>query len=64
MSILDVTVVCPECGWYGVVRDCAPDVDGEGGLGCPDCLSVVTEIQRTVYLDARMVIGDEDLPEI
>lgn len=62
-SIFYVTVVCPECGWCGVVRDCAPDVDGDGSLGCPDCLSVVTELQR-VYLDVRMVIGDENLPEM
>jgi hypothetical protein len=43
ISILDVTVVCPECGWYGTVRDCESDVDGDGELGCPDCLSVVVQ---------------------
>ncbi len=36
-SILDVKVQCGLCRWKGQVRDCEPDVDGDGSLGCPEC---------------------------
>lgn len=32
---------CPACGWRGTVGGCEGDVDGNGGLGCPRCLTVV-----------------------
>lgn len=32
---------CPSCGWTGTVRDCEPDVDGDGSLGCPKCFTIV-----------------------
>ena len=41
-SIFDVPCHCDKCGWGGTVDSCEPDVDGDGSLGCPDCLSVVT----------------------
>jgi len=39
----DVKMFCPECDWRGTVYDCDPDIDGDGGLGCPDCHTVVEE---------------------
>ncbi len=38
--ITDVPCEC-SCGWWGIVYDCEPDVDGEGSLGCPRCLKIV-----------------------
>jgi hypothetical protein len=38
-SIINVSMLCPSCGWSGPVGDCEPDVDGEGSLGCPKCNS-------------------------
>jgi len=44
-SILDVSMKCGLCGWKGTVRDCEPDCDGDGSLGCPleDCEGICTE---------------------
>ncbi len=42
-SILDVKLKCPKCGLEATVGDAEPDVDGEGSLGCPKCLSVMVE---------------------
>ena len=41
MKITDVPCNCA-CGWSGTVGDCEPDVDGDGSLGCPICLKIVT----------------------
>ncbi len=41
MKITDVSCSCT-CGWNGTVGDCEPDIDGDGGLGCPVCLETVT----------------------
>jgi len=43
MNIGEVPMKCPVCKWSGTVDECYPDVDGDGSLGCPDCLSVVEE---------------------
>ncbi len=40
-SITEQPCRCGDCGWSGVVLDCVGDVDGEGSLGCPECLKVV-----------------------
>lgn len=40
--IVDVECTCSGCGWIGTVGNCEPDVDGDGSLGCPECLTVVT----------------------
>lgn len=40
-SITEQPCQCDNCGWSGVVLDCEGDVDGEGSLGCPQCLKVV-----------------------
>lgn len=40
-SILDVPCTCSYCGWSGTVWDCIPDIDGDGGLGCPVCKTVI-----------------------
>lgn len=40
-SITEQPCRCDDCGWSGVVLDCEGDVDGEGSLGCPQCLKVV-----------------------
>jgi len=42
-KITDVKVRCPKCGWRGTIGDCEPDVDGDGNLGCPECLTVVDQ---------------------
>lgn len=39
-SIGNVACIC-SCGWRGTVYDCEPDVDGDGSLGCPECLKVI-----------------------
>lgn len=41
MRITDVRTHCPNCGWEGKVMDAEPDIDGDGGLGCPTCGAVV-----------------------
>ena len=43
-SILDVPMVCPECGWLGIVGSAVADVDGDGSLGCPKCGSKSAKI--------------------
>ena len=46
-SILRVGCVCPKCKWIGQVKQCEPDVDGDGSIGCPKCFTVVkTEIDN------------------
>lgn len=30
-----------DCGWTGTVGNCLPDIDGDGGLGCPRCLVTI-----------------------
>ena len=35
-SILDVPARCPECGWVGITAECEFDIDGDGGMGCPN----------------------------
>lgn len=43
-SITSVPCYCFLCDWAGVVWDCEPDTDGDGGLGCPCCgAAVLTE---------------------
>lgn len=43
MRITEVSCECRGCGWTGTVLECEPDVDGDGGLGCPICFCVVTQ---------------------
>lgn len=38
--ITDMPCACT-CGWHGKVDECEPDVDGDGGLGCPECWSLI-----------------------
>ena len=42
ISIMDVKVKCPECGLVVRVGDAEPDIDGDGSLGCPRCLSMLS----------------------
>lgn len=68
-SIHDATMTCDKCGWSGKVYDCEPDIDGDGGLGCPKCKSVAkmadgptdagtpTEQPRTFLLDREKTVG-------
>lgn len=44
-SIMDAGMFCQQCGWLGTVKDCEPDVDGDGSLGCPRCDSVVGSVE-------------------
>lgn len=43
-TITDQPCKCSNCGWTGIVWDCEGDVDGDGNLGCPECLMVVEVI--------------------
>lgn len=36
-SIMDVVMICPECGIRVKVGRAVPDIDGDGSLGCPVC---------------------------
>jgi hypothetical protein len=40
-SIGDVRGTCSRCGWWGTVGEAEPDVDGDGSLVCPQCMSIV-----------------------
>lgn len=40
MRITDVLTNC-SCGWSGTVGECEPDIDGDGGLGCPKCFNIL-----------------------
>lgn len=44
--ITDVLMKCPLCGTVTRAGDCEPDVDGDGGLGCPvsECGGLVAEV--------------------
>jgi len=46
MSILDVPMECPRCGYRARLADCEPDCDGDGSLGCPiaDCGGVMRSL--------------------
>lgn len=39
-SILDVRMQCPICKIIANIGDCEPDIDGDGSLGCPRCLTI------------------------
>ena len=39
-SILDVRMQCPVCRMITSIGECEPDIDGDGSLGCPRCLTV------------------------
>lgn len=43
MKITDAPCQCI-CGWSGKVEECEPDIDGDGNLGCPNCLLVVSVV--------------------
>lgn len=36
-SITEYHLRCKDCGWVGRVDGVIPDIDDEGGLGCPEC---------------------------
>lgn len=44
-SILDVILICVQCGTKSRIADCEGDVDGDGSLGCPvpDCGGIMVE---------------------
>jgi hypothetical protein len=50
--ITDETAWC-RCGWKGIVIDCEPDIDGDGGLGCPNCGRVANTFVREPIAGAR-----------
>lgn len=49
ISILDVLMVCEKCSNVSLIRDCEPDIDGDGSLGCPlpDCGGTMREVEKT-----------------
>lgn len=56
-SICDVPLQC-SCGWSGTVGKAEPDIDGDGGLGCPDCFSVL-DCRWPVSAEGSMKPGRE-----
>lgn len=51
-SITEMGMVCPKCDWTGTVYSAEPDVDGDGSLGCPKCLTIVTPDEKhKLYLE-------------
>lgn len=48
-SILEVPSHCPKCGWWGTVYDCEPDIDGDGGLGCPRCSAIIDIVTKSPH---------------
>lgn len=46
ISILDVIMQCPECSKMWTVGQAEPDIDGDGSLGCPECLIVLKQVPR------------------
>ncbi len=53
--ITDQPCKCPGCHWTGTVWDCEGDIDGDGNLGCPECLTIIE-----VKLDGLMDIFKAD----
>lgn len=51
MIYSDITEVEMKCkyGWIGTVWNCKPDVDGDGSLGCPECLKVIEVIIKETF---------------
>lgn len=47
-NILDHELQCPYCGTIVTVGNAEPDIDGDGNLGCPFCL---TEADRKIVLE-------------
>lgn len=45
-DILYVKIYCPVCGWKGLIVEAEPDVDGDGNLSCPLCLSQIVVIDQ------------------
>lgn len=45
-EIRNLPMICSSsvCDWRGTVYDCEDDIDGEGSLGCPVCLSIAEEV--------------------
>lgn len=54
ISILAVSVQCGVCGWAGIVKECEPDVDGNGSLGCPRCRNIVQVNEPLQRLGGRV----------
>lgn len=48
-SIIDVPMVCEKCAHVSPIRDCEPDIDGDGSMGCPlpDCGGTMREAKKT-----------------
>lgn len=50
-KITEVLMQCPGCGWIGQVIECdcdadLPGVEDDGRLRCPECSSVVNQINE------------------
>jgi len=39
--ITDQLAACPKCHMLARAGECTPDADGDGGLGCPRCGTVI-----------------------
>lgn len=64
-SIYDEVAKCNKCQWSGTVLDCEPDIDGDGGLGCPKCKSLIIvrapEAAAALQSQAQPVVYEDDL---
>lgn len=63
-SILDAPLRCSKCGKVARAGDCEPDVDGDGGLGCPvpDCGGVMGEAKTNEVKAGDTVRFKEEPP--
>jgi len=45
-SITEHKLICPnpKCKLVYKVKDCVPDIDGDGGIGCPRCWDILREV--------------------
>ena len=50
-SIMDAVLVCPRCHVETTVGNAEPDIDGEGSLGCPYCL---TQQRKVVLIESKV----------
>ena len=57
-SITDVKCYCQYCNWFGTLKDCEPDIDGDGSLGCPECSRVMRDISKYDILERVAGLGE------
>lgn len=66
-KITDVKMKCPECTLITTVGEGIPDIDGDGGIGCPRCyytlkkeIAMVDFEPQKIKLEASVVWEDPE----